>query len=496
MENDYYNNGNDNRGPKKSKTWIWIVIAAVAAVLMIAAVVGGTLYLKKNTSPFLERLKEEVESDLAGETEKETRPTEKETERETDPTKPEKSDIGKSQDINSSDTQISGLTVMDASSVVEQAMPTVVAITDTRVYTYINNYNPYNFFFGSGNRSGSEEGKSSGSGVIIGTNGNELLIVTNNHVVDLEEDSYSSYSVKSKGLIIEFCDGSTANATIRGTDSAADLAVVSVKLSDLSSDTKDAILIAVIGDSDALKIGEAVVAIGNAGGYGQSVTAGIISAKNREVTIDNVTRKLLQTDAAINPGNSGGGLFNAKGELIGINCAKEVDTSIEGMGFAIPITYAETIIEELVTKETVTEEEKGYLGVRAETVATSYIKNYGYPAGASITSIASGSPAEEAKLQIYDIITKVNGKSITSSADLTKVIGSYKAGTTVEVTIQRPSGREFTEKVISVTLKTYKEIYPEEQATEPPTETETESEDDNSGSGFSLDDLYKYFFGW
>lgn len=362
-------------------------------------------------------------------------------------------------DADISTTSTSAKTIcLDVSEVVENVMPSVVAITDNLEYTTSGNFNPYNFYFGGGSSGQrTEEKTASGSGVIIGQNDQELLIVTNNHVVD-NSGNYTSYSIASKGLTVQFSDGSTADAVIKGTDIEADLAVIVVKLSDISEETKDTIKIAVIGDSDSIKVGSGVIAIGNALGYGQSVTTGIVSAKDREVTIDNITRVLLQTDAAINPGNSGGGLFNANGELIGINSAKTSDTSVEGMGFAIPITSAEGIIEDLMNQVTIAEEDQGYLGITGESVTATYVTSYGYPEGVSITRISEGSPAEKSGLQIYDIITAVDGKSVTSMNELKKAVNRHPAGDTVSLTVSRPDGRSFKEITVDVTLARYSDI--------------------------------------
>lgn len=472
--------GNEPEAPKpkkKNHVALWIILAAVVTALLIAAVILGGKAVKKlaNRSNPYDVIKEQDES-LADESEN------------TDESKSENEN--KSNEIKSSDNS-AVITLIDASDVVEQAMPAVVAVTDKRVYTVMQNYNPYSWFFGGGNGgSNSEESVSSGSGVIIASKNSELLIVTNNHVVDVEYDA-GAYDVKSKGLTVEFCDGTTADAVIKGMDADADLAVIAVDLTTLKEETKDAIRVAVMGDSDSLKIGAGVVAIGNAGGYGQSVTAGIISAKDREVTIDNVTRKLLQTDAAINPGNSGGGLFNAKSELIGINCSKTVSTSIEGMGFAIPITYAQEIIEELMNKEVVPEGEQGYLGISGETVPTSYVEDRGYPEGVSVTGVNENSPADKAGIQIYDIITAVNGKKVKTIAELKKTVNSYRAGKEVEITYMRVDGREFKEHKTKVTL----EKAPVTENTEEESTTEPENETPDSGSSFDpFGGLFDYFF--
>ena len=345
----------------------------------------------------------------------------------------------------------------DVSGVVEELMPSVVAITDNLEVSTL--YNPYSFYFGgrSYSESQKQEMPASGSGVIIGQNDTELLIVTNNHVVD-NEGNYTSYSVSSKGLTVAFCDDSTADAVIKGTDPDLDLAVIAVPLKDLSEETRENIRIAVIGSSDDIKVGSGVIAIGNALGYGQSVTTGIVSAKDRAVTVEDNTRYLLQTDAAINPGNSGGGLFNMQGELIGINCAKYSDTSVEGIGFAIPVSSTEDIIEDLMNQTVIAEEDQGYLGINGETVPATYINNYGYPAGVSVTRIGKGTPAEEAGLQIYDIITAVDGKEVTSMEAMKKQINAHMAGETVTLTVMRPEGRSFATIELTAKLVRLSEI--------------------------------------
>ncbi|MBO4410747.1 MAG: trypsin-like peptidase domain-containing protein [Lachnospiraceae bacterium] len=355
--------------------------------------------------------------------------------------------LGESDEIKKAETSGKAY-VIDVSEVVERVMPCVVSIVDTLETTQSSN--PYSFFFG-GDSGSSQISSSSGSGVIIGQKGDELLIVTNNHVVSNE--SSSGYTmISSKGLTVTFCDGATADAQIRGTDVNTDLAVISVKLSAISSETKDTIRMAVLGSSDEAAVGSGVIVIGNAGGYGQSVTSGIISAKDRSVTIDNITRLLIQTDAAINPGNSGGGMFNASGELIGIACAKTVSTNIEGMGFAIPITSVKTVIENLMNQEPIPEGEEGYLGINGASVPSNYITSYGYPAGVSITRIIEGSPAELAGLQIYDIIAEVNGQAVTTMNELKAVTNSYPAGTTISLKVYRSVGRTFKEFTVEATL--------------------------------------------
>jgi serine protease Do len=399
-------------------------------------------------------------------------------------------------EVDLADTDASPV-VLDVSDVVENVMPCVVAITDNLEVTSSSSYNPYNYFFGGSRTPSTQESAASGSGVIIAQNEEELLIVTNNHVVD-NEGNYSYYSVSSTGVTVKFIDESTADAAVKGTDKDSDLAVLSVKLSDLSDETQEAIRIAVCGDSDELKVGAGVIAIGNAMGYGQSVTTGIISAKNRDVTIDGITRQLMQTDAAINPGNSGGGLFNSKGELVGINSAKSIDTSVEGMGFAIPINAAYEIIEDLMNREVIPEGEQGYLGINGETVPDNYVREYEYPKGVSVTRIAENSPAESAGLQVYDIITAVDGKAVESMNQLKDKVNSYPAGTTIKLTVSRPEGRGFKEIELEVTLARYDEIPGLSGNSQTPQESSAEEEQPkqadpgNGGRSGDIEDFFEW----
>ena len=290
-----------------------------------------------------------------------------------------------------------------------------------------------------------QESEGSGSGVIIGQNDTELLIATNNHVVD-----------NSETLTVCFNDSEDAvfNAQVKGTDAENDLAVVAIKLSDISEEVLDSISIATIGDSESLVVGDGVVAIGNALGIGQSVTSGIVSATNREVTVGDVTTTLLQTDAAINPGNSGGALFNMKGELIGINSAKFASEQIEGMGFAIPMATAQPIIEDLmnrVTREKV-ENGSGYLNIAGMDVSEEASQMYGIPQGAYISEAYEDGAAAKAGIQKGDIITKLDGKAIGGIDELREELQYYKAGESVEVVIQRNSGGGYEEQTLTVKL--------------------------------------------
>ncbi len=326
-------------------------------------------------------------------------------------------------------------TVYDVTQVVDKVMPSVVSITNISTQT-INSY-----FFG---QSGTYENQSSGSGIIVGQNDTELLIVTNNHVVE-----------GSDTLSIQFIDDSTVDAQIKGTDADMDLAVVAVPLEKISADTLNQIKVATLGDSESLQVGEPAIAIGNALGYGQSVTTGVISALNRNITIDNVTSSLIQTDAAINPGNSGGALLNMNGELIGINAVKYASSEVEGMGYAIPISAAEPIIDELMNRETrskVDANETPYLGISPVDVTAEASQTYGIPVGVYVSQVMEGTAAEKGGLKKGDIITAFDGQKVSSTNDLNNILQYYAAGTTLDLTIQRASDNGYTEATVTVTL--------------------------------------------
>lgn len=286
-----------------------------------------------------------------------------------------------------------------------------------------------------------QEAQGSGSGFIVGMNDKELLIATNNHVI---EDATK--------IEITFIDDTVLEATVKGTDAIADLAIIAVPLDTLSADTLSAIRVATLGNSETVRLGEMAIAIGNALGYGQSVTVGYISAKDREVSVDGNTMVLLQTDAAINGGNSGGPLFNTKGEVIGINSVKYADTEVEGMCFAIPISRAIPILNELMNRETLAEDEKGALGIQTRTVDSNISSLYGWPLGAYIVSVYEGSPAEAANLYVGDIVTNVNGVTITTGDQLVEAVSSYRHGTTISLTVQRNVNGKYQEITLSVTL--------------------------------------------
>ena len=320
-------------------------------------------------------------------------------------------------------------------AIADAAMPSLVAITNQSVQEMMN-------WFG---QSQAYESQSSGSGIIIGQTDTELLIVTNNHVVD-----------GAQTLSVGFIDETAAKAQVKGTDAEHDIAVISVNLSDLSTDTLSQIKVIQVGSSADLQVGEQVVAIGNALGYGQSVTTGIVSALNRPVTIDGVTNTLIQTDAAINPGNSGGALLNMSGQLVGINSAKYSDTTVEGMGYAIPVDDVTDIIESLMNRTARTQKapegQQGFLGITGQDVTSEISEAYGMPKGVYITSVEEGSAAEKAGLQKGDIITKFDGTSVSSLSGLQELISYYSSGETVEITYSAVSDGQYTEQTAEVTL--------------------------------------------
>lgn len=322
----------------------------------------------------------------------------------------------------------------DVSDVVEKVMPAMVSI--------VNNFTETANVFG---QQYTQEEAASGSGIIVGKTDDELLIVSNNHVVESADT-----------LTVTFIDGSEAQAQVKGLDSDMDLAVIAVSLNDLSDDTKNAITVATLGSSDDLKLGEPVIAIGNALGYGQSVTNGIVSALNREITLENgATGTFIQTNAAINPGNSGGALLNMNGEVIGINSNKIGGTTVEGMGYAIPITSASPIIADLMERQTrtkVAEDEVGYIGISPQEVTSQISQMYNMPEGIYVVSVEEGSAAANAGIMKGDIITKFDGSSISSYSDLQKTLQYYAAGDSATITVQRPQNGEYVSVELNLTL--------------------------------------------
>ena len=317
----------------------------------------------------------------------------------------------------------------NVSSVVNEVMPSVVSITST-----IQSSNYYGF--------GTQESEGAGSGFIIAKTKDSLMIATNNHVVS-----------DATSLTVGFVDDTTAKATVVGTDSSADLAVISVKIKDIKDSTASKIKVATLGSSDDLKVGEEVVAIGNALGYGQSVTTGVVSAKNREVSLTDGTMNLLQTDAAINPGNSGGVLINTDGQVVGINNAKLEDTSVEGMGYAIPITTAKTILTDLMNAGSVSTKDAAFLGVVGRDINESYSSALGIPSGIYVSQVVSGSPAEKAGISAGDVIVKFEGNNVSTMSGLKEKLAIKKANTKVKITFKRANqSGTYEEKTVTVTL--------------------------------------------
>lgn len=344
---------------------------------------------------------------------------------------------------NASLTKTSSVVTSDVSSVVENVMPSIVSITNMSVQEVQN-------YFGGTSK---QESESAGTGIIISQNDSELLVVTNNHVV-----------AGSDTLTVTFADGNSVEANIKGTDSEYDVAVVAVPLDSISEDTKKAISVATLGDSTELKVGEPAIAIGNALGYGQSVTTGVISALNRSVSETDQTTgettessvKLIQTDAAINPGNSGGALVNASGEVIGINSSKLVGDSVEGVGYAIPISDVSDLIENLMNQETktkVVEADQGAIGIKGMSVSTEYSQQLNMPEGVYVSEVTKGGGAEKAGMTRGCIITGINGTTVSSKDDLQEQLQYYAKGDEVELTIQVPqSNGEYQEQSVNVTL--------------------------------------------
>ena len=344
-------------------------------------------------------------------------------------------------------TSASASDEMSVADIAEAVMPSIVSITNRSVQEVQNYFSMFGYY---GGQPLEEETESVGSGIIIGQNDTELLIVTNNHVVE-----------GADSLTVSFVDNQSYEANLKGTDSGNDLAVIAVPLENISSDTMSQIKVATLGDSDSLRVGEQVVAIGNALGYGQSVTTGIVSATNRTLTTadedgsDSTTATYIQTDAAINPGNSGGALLNMKGEVIGINSAKYSDTDVEGMGYAIPITAVQDIINDLMNTKTRTEVDQsrqGYLGIQGLTIDETYSSTFGMPQGVYVYEIIEGGAASKTDLQAKDIITKFDGSSVRTMEDLQQMLTYYEGGDTITLTVQRLENGQYVEREVQITL--------------------------------------------
>lgn len=358
-----------------------------------------------------------------------------------------KSDTGK-------DTGSTAKGSLDVSEIVSEALPSIVSITTKSVQEVQNYFGMYGMY-GYAPQQQEQEVEGSGSGIIVGKNDDELLIATNYHVVEGADT-----------LSVAFTDGNAVEASVKGFDEERDLAVVSVSLDDVEDDTMDAISIANIGSSDDLKVGEQVVAIGNALGYGQSVTTGIVSAKNRRMDSDNNTVtdgsddssdgvNLIQTDAAINPGNSGGALLNMKGEVVGINSAKLASTEVEGMGYAIAISDVTDILQNLMnetSRDKLDDSEHGVLGIKGSSVSSEAVQMYGIPAGVFVKKVTEGGAADKAGLKANSVITEFNGKAVSSIDQLMEYLSYYEPDEEVELTVQVPHGTSYKEETVKVTL--------------------------------------------
>ena len=417
-QNMNYNQSNRGEMPKKKGSFFKKTVATIAAAVLFGVVAGATMFGVNRAGELLFPM----ESDVQVQAQVQPQETPGSTEILPPPQM-------------AAPAAATGVVLEDVSPIVESAMPSVVAINNTMLYkgsTWFGQTQTY-------------EVPSSGSGIIIGENDTELLIVTNNHVI---EDSNT--------LSVTFIDESTVDAAIKGTDSVSDLAVIAVPLDQIDEITRAKIKAATLGDSDSLKMGQGVIAIGNALGHGQSVTVGHVSALDREIEVDGNKRTVIQTDAAINPGNSGGALLNSKGELIGINEAKYADESVEGIGYAIPISYAKNIIEDLklrTTKVEVAEADQGYLGIQVQNVDSATAQMLGMPQGVYVYKIMEDSAAAASDLREKDIITKFDGETVRTNADLTGLLTYYKAGTTVTLTVQSLENGVYVEREFEVTLK-------------------------------------------
>ena len=358
----------------------------------------------------------------------------------------EKSPVQKVEQVSTADTTAVSTSTNSVADVAQEVMPSIVAITNTSVQTVRSWFQSYE-----------QEVSGSGSGIIIGQTDEEILIATNNHVIE-----------GAKELTVAFFDETAVEATVKGADSSSDLAVIAVKTKDIENSTLQSIRIATLGESDNLRVGESAIAIGNALGYGQSVTVGYISAVNREVDIEDTSMTLLQTDAAINPGNSGGALLNSKGEVIGINTVKFVDSTVEGMGYAIPISSAIPIINDLMNQEVIEESEQGYLGIQGNDITDNYAQDFNMPKGVYVVKIVDGSPADGCGLKAGDIITKFANRDVTSMETLQNILSTKKAGEEIEMTVQRNTEKgDYEEIKLKVVLGAKKDM-PEQDKTEAP----------------------------
>lgn len=437
MNNDMNNNMNNDNDPKERMRKKVKKAAGIALCAVLAGGLAAGSFEGINTLTGWNSSTVEAASNKENTTFLQTKSKKKSSDKKSD-------DKEKSKDDSESKTKGS----LDVSDIAAEGMKSVVSIT-TKSVQDVQNYLGYYGFGGSQGYTTQQEVEGSGSGIIVGKNDDNLLIATNYHVVS-GADTVS----------VTCIDGETYAATVNGYDEDKDLAVVSVPLSDISDDTMDQIEVATIGSSDDLKVGEQVVAIGNALGYGQSVTTGIVSAKNRKMNDQGIEQdedsdatNLIQTDAAINPGNSGGVLINMDGQVVGINNAKLEDTSVEGMGYAIPITTAKTILTDLMNAGSVSTKDAAFLGVVGRDINESYSSALGIPSGIYVSQVVSGSPAEKAGISAGDVIVKFEGNNVSTMSGLKEKLAIKKANTKVKITFKRANqSGTYEEKTVTVTL--------------------------------------------
>ena len=483
QDNRQAGNGPEKPESRKKKDSVWRKLGVSAACALVFGCVAGVTMTGVTKMTGTSQTSAVVSESTAAETEAADEAAVRaltETGAETEaPKKAEASAVAES---------IAPGAVLDVSAIVEKAMPSVVAID-------VRGEQSYTSIFGYSQK---YETEGAGSGILIGENDEEYLIVTNNHVVE-----------NTKSMSVQFIDGESVEAELKGTDSGKDVAVISVKKENVKDSTKGAIALAEIGDSDSLKVGQGVIAIGNALGYGQSVTVGYISALNRTITaMDSTTgqnakvENLLQTDAAINPGNSGGALLDMDGRVIGINESKSVDTTVEGMGYAIPISSVTKLIDTLSSQKTrskVAEENRGYLGIQGQNVDSDAAQRFSMPIGIFVYRILEGSAAADSGLQESDIITKLDGMTVSTIEELQEKLTHFEKGETVTLTVQRPNGSEYNELQIEIRLGARETLDAasgdqQQKEAEPETEEAKPEEGNNNGNGFGGLDGWEDFF--
>ena len=439
MNNDMNNNMNNDNDPKERMRKKVKKAAGIALCAVLAGGLAAGSFEGINTLTGWNSSTVEAASNKENTTFLQTKSKKKSSDKKSD-------DKEKSKDDSESKTKGS----LDVSDIAAEGMKSVVSIT-TKSVQDVQNYLGYYGFGGSQGYTTQQEVEGSGSGIIVGKNDDNLLIATNYHVVS-GADTVS----------VTCIDGETYAATVNGYDEDKDLAVVSVPLSDISDDTMDQIEVATIGSSDDLKVGEQVVAIGNALGYGQSVTTGIVSAKNRKMNDQGIEQdedsdatNLIQTDAAINPGNSGGALLNMEGEVVGINSAKLASTEVEGMGYAIAISDVTDILQNLMnetSRDKLDDSEHGVLGIEGSSVSSEAVQMYGIPAGVFVKKVTEGGAADKAGLKANSVITEFNGKTVSSTDQLIEYLSYYEPDEEVELTVQVPHGTSYKEETVKVTL--------------------------------------------